>query len=178
MRLPRLVLGPAACALVAGALVASALGACTHDPAAPVGPPEARALRGRWLPPVTALQPQGSMRGALTFGTNGRYVWATTSFGSYPGQAPNFVSGWTQVVGTYEVTGDRIAFRPDSLITWDSFYGNPRPTVTTPYPYGGTFDDCVFEVRGDSLVLHFTTYPADAPVRARATYSRAPDSTG
>jgi hypothetical protein len=169
-------------ALVACALAAGSALACGDAPAAAVTAvtadrAAAASLHGHWLPPAMALQPQGSTRGALTFAPNGRYVSATTSFGVYPGQAPNAVSGWTQVAGRYQVTGDRIAFRPDTLTTWDSVFGNRTPTVTTPYPYGGMFDDCVFELRGDTLVLYFTTYPADAPVRARATYRRGPAGT-
>ena len=174
MRLLRLTRVPVACAVLATALVA-----CSDAPGAPLtaAARSSSALHGHWLPPTGTLQPQGTMRGALTFSPTGRFISTTTSFGSYPGQAPNFVSAWTQTVGSYVVTGDRIAFRPDTLTTWDSFFGNRPPTITTPYPYGGVFDDCVFEVQGDTLVLYFTTYPADAPVRTRATYRRGAAGT-
>jgi hypothetical protein len=178
MRPSRHLLLRAACALVACAVVACAATGCSEAPSAPTLSAAARSLQGRWLEPAGTLQPRGSTRGVLTFGPDGRFISARTSFGTYEGQAPNFVSGWSQTTGTYEVVGSRITFRPDSLITWDSFSGTRTPTVQTPYPYGGVFDDCVFELQGDVLVLNFTVYPADAPVRARAAYTRAPGSTG
>jgi hypothetical protein len=152
MRPSRHLLLRAACALVACAATG-----CSEAPSAPTLSAAARSLQGRWLEPAGTLQPRGSTRGVLTLEPNGRFISATS---------------------TYEVVGNRITFRPDSLITWDSFFGTRTPTVQTPYPYGGVFDDCVFELQGDVLVLNFTVYPADAPVRARAAYTRAPGSTG
>jgi hypothetical protein len=168
----------------AGAVLALSLpvvGACSDAPSAggttPTISAAARSLQGRWLEPVGTLQPRGSTRGVLTFEANGRFIQSRTSFGVYEGQAPNLVSWWSHTTGRYAVVGNRITFRPDSLITWDSFSGTRTPTVQTPYPYGGVLDDCVFEFQGDVLVLDYTTYPADAPVRAQVAYFRAPDST-
>jgi hypothetical protein len=39
---------------------------------------------------------------------------------------------------------------------------------------GSPFDDCTFEVDGNRLVLHYMSYPADAPVPTVMTLVRVP----
>ena len=161
MRLPRLAAAPIVCVLAA----------CADAPSEPAAP---RTLHARWVAPEFALQPQGTLRQSLTLTPDGQFRLDIDSYGVYPTDSPNTRSAWTRTVGTYTVRGDSLVFRPSTLVTWDSFYKTPLPTVLSPYPYGGVFDGCRFEVRGDALVLHFLTYPLDAPVPTTATFRRQP----
>jgi hypothetical protein len=91
----------------------------------------------------------------------------------YPGQRASDLSAYSRTVGTFAVAGDRLSFDPDSLVSWDRFYGAASPeTVQSPYPYGGLYDDARFRLAPWVLTLDYTTYPADAPVPTRRTFRR------
>jgi hypothetical protein len=64
--------------------------------------------------------------------------------------------------GTFEVKGSRIEFHPKRFVSKDGT-GSPA-IVEEPSRYRSIFDNCRFEFDGSALVLHYTTYPGDAPV--------------
>lgn len=176
--LPRLARPVSFRRLVRGALAASVLVAagtgCAGDDTVLVGdmavPSE---LLGRWETPAEAQQPTGSHTNALTFGRDGRFVAEWRAAGVYPGQPAAEPSAYSRSYGTYQVEGARLGMRVDSTVTWDRFYGaDAKETVTRPQPYGRMYDDARFQVDGDTLVLDYTTYPADAPVATRQTFRR------
>ena len=174
MRILRHPPDPAARALAACVVAACVVAACAACSEAPSAPAAGSSLHATWEAPVMMLQPQGTLRATLSLAPDGRFSWRTVSYGVYAGEPATRTSAWTRSDGTYAVSGDSLVFRVDSLTTWDSFYGEPEPSVLRPYPYGGLFDDCRFTVQGDVLVLRFTTYPLDAPVPAVAVYGRRP----
>jgi len=59
------------------------------------------------------------------------------------------------------------------LVVWDRFYGADSPqSVHEPYPYGDApFDGARFEIQADRLILHYLTYPADAPIPTTKDYA-------
>lgn len=156
-------------AFVAAVLSFVACGGGTTEPAVS-GP-----LVGGWDADVEALHPAGTMQNTLLFLSNGRFVATVRSFGVYAGQAAGDVSSVIRTTGSYRASSDgALSFAPDSLVTYDRFYGpNARASVQTPYPYPpGPFAGAHFEVTDRQLTIHYTTYPADAPVPATAVYRR------
>lgn len=130
-------------------------------------------IAGRWVTPSEGLRPAGLYGRQLTFTNDGRFVSEVRSYGVYPKQRPEDLSSYTRIIGTFAVAGDQLSFEPESLITWDSFYGADSPEmVQTPYPYGSLYDDARFRIDGETLTLDFTTYPADAPEPTRQVFQR------
>ncbi|MGH7588696.1 MAG: hypothetical protein ACRELU_08900 [Gemmatimonadota bacterium] len=143
--------------------------------------PEPAALLGRWLDGPhpshhsrgTQVFEYGHYEFGLEFLEGGSFVFEARSFGGTPerGTPEDELTSWSRISGTFVVTDDRIRFEPDSLVTWDSFYDPPLTTVESPY--GGTiYDETTWTVIGDVLVLHYLTYPADAPVETTAFFRR------
>lgn len=130
-------------------------------------------LVGTWVSASGALQPQGWHRRHLLFTTAGRFAAEVRSYGVYPGQPADQLSSFTRIEGTVRQDGNRLLFNPERNIWWDRFYGEDSPVhVQQPYPYGGVFDDAVYEVAGNRLTIRHTVYPADAPEPATAVYMR------
>ena len=135
--------------------------------------PEPTDLAGRWISAPADLAPQGWHQYHLTFTNAGRFSHEVRTYGLYTGQAPSTLTAFSRVEGRFRHDGDRLVTEPERLVWWDSFYGeNSRVRVEEPYPWGGLFDDARFVVDGDRLTIHFTTYPADAPVPTIAEYVR------
>jgi hypothetical protein len=148
--------------------LAAVLG-CAGPTDPPVGP-----LVGRWISATEALRPAGSHQYSLEFGAGGRFTAEVRSYGLYPGQAPADLSAYSRMVGGYRTAGGRLTFAPDTLVEWDRFYGaQTAPTVRTPYPYGGPYDDARYAVTGGVLTLRYLSYPADAPVETARQFRRA-----
>src|SRR5262245_31377280 len=80
---------------------------------------------------------------------------------------------YTRTEGAYRLEGwNRIVFEPKRLISWERSYESTSVRITEPYPYGSMFDDASYYLNGERLTLHYTTYPADAPVETTRTYVR------
>lgn len=135
--------------------------------------PGADELVGSWTTARESLHPAGSLEHRLDLGRDLRFVAEFRSYGVYPGQGPDQLSAYSRTSGSYRVGGNRLVLRPDTLVTFDSFYGRAEPTRTTPYPYTGLYDHATFEVSGDQLTLTYLSYPADAPVTTRQRLRRA-----
>jgi hypothetical protein len=133
-----------------------------------------RDLVGPWATAPQDLQPNGWYQSHITFGADGSYLFDGRSYGVYPGQPRDELSGYTRFQGVYSVRGDSVFRELRREITWDRFYGANSPERVTnlagnPYYRSGAR----FEVRGPVLVLHFLTYPADAPVETTMILQRA-----
>jgi hypothetical protein len=130
-------------------------------------------LDGTWVAAVENASPSGWYRRSLTFEANGSFTSEFRSYGIYPGQPRDQLSGYQRTEGTYRAEGDRLVFQPARLVWWDRFYGVDSPEqVSEPYPYGTIFDDARYERQGPQLTLHFTIYPADAPEPAVLVFTR------
>jgi hypothetical protein len=139
-------------------------GAC--DSATAPGP---RTLLGHWTT-STPGSPRGTYQTRLTFGTNGRFEADFRAYGVYDREAASELSAFSRYVGSYAVRDDSLALRPDSMFVWDRFYGTASPTTVYTTNVGTIFDFARFDVRGDSLVIDYLSYPADAPVATRQTF--------
>ena len=130
-------------------------------------------LVGRWIGPRNDLSPAGWHQSTLTFTIDGRFASENRMHGIYEGQSRDALSAMSRTEGTYRVAGDRLIFEAKRLIWWDRFYGaQSAEHVEEPYPWGSIFDDARYSVRDDRLTIHFTVYPADAPVPALGEYTR------
>lgn len=130
---------------------------------------------GQWTAAREEASPTGSYSRQLTFSNDGHFVLEFRSYGVYQGQQADDLSSYSRTAGTFTVAGDRLSFDPESLTTWDAFYGASSPeTVRTPYPYASFYDDARYRVEGNTLTLDYTSYPADAPEVTRQLFQRAP----
>lgn len=68
--------------------------------------------------------------------------------------------------------GDSVFLRSTVVRTWDRDFNGGAVIVTpvTGSPYGEA--GARFEIRNDSLVLHYLSYPADAPVETLEALAR------
>lgn len=84
------------------------------------------------------------------------------------------------VLVAYSTSEGKYAIRNDSIFMgtvvnrdWArDFYGGK--VIVTPVTTTGQYADhgARYEVSSETLVLHFLTYPADAPIETMASYSR------
>ena len=76
--------------------------------------------------------------------------------------------------GTFSVRGDSVFMRATTVRNWDRDFNGGAVTITPvttgvgPFGYGGAR----YEARRDSLILHFISYPADAPVETSEAFAR------
>lgn len=117
-------------------------------------------LEGNWLSAVERHSPYGWYRRSLTFEATGSFIYEYRSYGIHQGQPRDQLSSYMRIEGTYRAERNRLIFQ----------VREPRPYGTPP---GTIFDDARYEVRGPQLLLHFTSYPADAPVRGTFVFTRA-----
>jgi hypothetical protein len=137
--------------------------------------PKQTSLDGTWVAAVESASPSGWYQRTLTFDPNGSFVAGFRIYGIYSWQPSNELSGYQRIEGSYDVDGDRLVFHAARLVWWDRYYGAQSPEqVSEPYPYGTIFDDAHYQLQGDELTLHFTTYPADAPEPTVLVFTRVP----
>ena len=80
---------------------------------------------------------------------------------------------YVTTTGTYSVRGDSLFAHASVAQTWDRDFNGGFVTITLVRgggPYGEA--GARFEIRNDSLSLHYLSYPADAPVETVETLSR------
>jgi hypothetical protein len=133
--------------------------------------PPGSALVGGWMAPREALRPSGSMTRNLGFSENGTFVYTVNSYGVYGGNTPGQLSAYTNITGTYQVDGNRVALTATRIATWDSFYGAGSPERVEMVSRS-IFDQARFTILGGLLTLDYITYPADAPVPTRLFFTR------
>lgn len=135
--------------------------------------PTSSDLVGRWATAPQDLQPNGWYQSHITFGADGSYLFDGRMYGVYSGQRDE-LSAYTRFEGVYSVRGDSVFRELRRQVTWDRFYGANSPEWVTdltgiPYSHSGAR----YELRGPVLVLHYLTYPADAPVETTMMLQRA-----
>ncbi|HEX8529107.1 MAG TPA: hypothetical protein VF646_03760 [Cytophagales bacterium] len=142
------------------------LGACKREEEIRPG------LTGTWLNTTYYINGEGITRKGerkLEFGPGNTFVLRTSLYGTYPGQAADEESSWTEYRGTVTISDSTLVFAPQTERWWDSFYGDMTPKtleVTTQR----IFDDCRYMLNGRELDLYFTTYPLDYPEATEETF--------
>ena len=131
-------------------------------------------LVGRWQR-SEAVQPAGRFQHTLTFTRDGGVVVEVRNFGLYPTQVAADLSAFTREEGTFRVRGDTVVLAVTRRTWWDRFYGATSPEhVERVAAAVDGMPPTRFVVRGDSLTLRYTSYPADAPVPTEMSYARVP----
>jgi hypothetical protein len=127
-------------------------------------------LTGMWRSAPENLQPAGRYEVLLSFNSFGGFEQQVRNYGIYPGQNLDQLSAYTKAKGTYRTEGNRLIIDLDRQAWWDpTFYG---PDEQEAGYEGSVYDDGRFTVDGDHLVLHYTSYPLDAPVPSSAEFTR------
>ena len=159
--------------LIAGLAPLLAGMGCGESASGPATTMAATELVGRWVGARNDLSPDGWHQSSLTLTIDGRFASENRMYGLYEGQRRDDLSARSRTEGTFRVAGDRLIFDAKRLVWWDRFHGaRSAEQVEEPYPWGTIFDDARYSVRGDRLTIHFTVYPADAPVPAVGEYTR------
>jgi hypothetical protein len=150
-------------------IAAACAGVACSDAVAPAP----SALAGQWSTAPEALSPSGWQQHHLAFTPDGRFTAEVRSYGLRGARTPDELSIYERTTGTFRAEGARLAFAPDSLVTWDRFYGDASPArVDTPYPYDELYEDARYAVDRDRLTLRYTSHPLDAPVETTRRYRR------
>ena len=144
------------------ALVACLLAACATDPN--------EGLVGSWRSAPEDLQPSGWYEIRLSFSNFGAFEQEARNYGIYQGQQPDQLSAYNRLTGRYRVDGAGLTFHANREAFWDpTFYGPEEQEIEQNMTL---YDEGRFVLDGDHLVIHFTSYPADAPVPAVAKFTR------
>jgi hypothetical protein len=107
----------------------------------------------------------------LALNTDGSFTRDWRTYTASPARAQ---TAYVTTQGSFTVRGDSLFMRATTVRSWDRDFNGGVETVTAvadggPYGSGGAR----FEVRKDSLVLHYISYPADAPVETSEALARA-----
>jgi len=130
-------------------------------------------LVGSWREETIRLSPTGTLERTFSFGSSGEFTWGGQSFGVYTGQPANQLSAYFRIEGSYRVDSGKLILSPRRSVTWDRFYGASSPErVEEVSGNSGYFDNAMYSVRRGVLTLHYTSYPADAPVATTMVLSR------
>jgi len=88
--------------------------------------------------------------------------------------APGELLGYVRTEGTCTVRNDSLFRRATVTRSWDrNFYGGA--VIVTPVTEGGVLGDAGgarYEILGETLVLHYLSYPADAAVETSQQFQR------
>src|SRR3954463_9168321 len=144
-------------------LLAFGLGGC-RDSTAPAPTLTNTSIFGLWS--LRSRNNDGSTyQTMLSYSPDLTFVRSWHSYGAGSAGSLGPVTAYVTTSGTYTVRGDSIFMQATVVRSWDRDFNGGAVIVTpvsgvSPYGFGGAR----VEVRNDSLVLHFLTYPADAPV--------------
>ncbi len=143
--------------------------ACTLASCRESTSPDLASLVGEWAAASEVSRFDGSsyevslsLREDHTYVRNWRYYDASTSLRAY-----------VTTEGTFSLRADSIFMRPVTDRSWDRDFNGGAVTVT-PVSSSGVYGQsgARFEVSSETLVLHFLTYPADAPVETSESLAR------
>ncbi|MBA3891272.1 MAG: hypothetical protein H0X64_12160 [Gemmatimonadaceae bacterium] len=138
-----------------GLLLAVASGCGT-----PTEPRSAERLVGSWRDLSEASGHAGPSEVVLTIGSDRSFTWDMRVYGAHPGQDPSAVSGYMTIFGTYTTNGNSLRFTGERRVGWDRALG---PDVVEEAYEQDMYENATFQVIRNTLVLRYTTYPADAP---------------
>ena len=116
--------------------------------------------RTTWIDTVSVSQDGGYYVNQLTFNDDETFTAKFSTFGIYPAQSKNELSGWLVYTGNYTVSNDSLYFTANEVTSWDSFFNKDPETVHEPQLI---FENCTFKLNDGLLRLSYTIYPADAP---------------
>ena len=90
---------------------------------------------------------------------------------------PGELIGYSIAEGNVSARNDSLFLQPHVLRTWDRYFNGGRESVSQvdyslPQPGRPDNSGSRYEVRSETLRLHYLSYPADAPVETEATYFR------
>ena len=125
-------------------------------------------IYGVWIDTVTA-QPQGYYIHELVIQPNGSFLSGARMFGIYSGQGDNELSGYFEQYGNYVLSKQNIYFVAKQTVSWDSFTNQPPLTLVKDVVI---FESCTYRIYGETLELTYITYPADAPVITKRSYTK------
>lgn len=95
---------------------------------------------------------------SLKFNASNEFVF---SAGDHEGHATNYY-------GTYQLNGDSLKISIKEKLIQEP----GKPAVKSPSNHL-LYEKAIFKVLGDTLVLNYITYPADAPIATTAKFRRA-----
>jgi hypothetical protein len=150
-------------------LVACAVSGCTESTTAP----ELAPLVGMWQVTPYRNTDGSTYETSLILRTDQTYVRDWRAY--YDGGAgrPGILFAYSTTEGTFTVRGDSIFLRATINRNWDrDFYGGE--VRVTPVSSTGTYGPggARFEILGQTLLLHYLSYPADAPVETTESLLR------
>lgn len=125
-------------------------------------------IYGVWIDTVAA-QPQGYYVHQLVIQPNGSFLSGTRTFGIYSGQGKNELSGYFEQYGNYVLSKQNIYFVAKQSVSWDSFTNQPPLTSVKDVVI---FESCTYRIYRETLELTYITYPADAPVITKRSYTK------
>ena len=125
-------------------------------------------IYGVWIDTVAA-QPQGYYVHQLVLQSNGSFISGTRTFGICSGQGKNELSGYFEQYGNYVLSKQNIYFVAKQTVSWDSFTNQPPLTLVKDVVI---FESCTYRIYGETLELTYITYPADAPVITKRSYTK------
>lgn len=122
-----------------------------------------KSIYGQWNEPAN---PGGYGRG-LYFGGDGTFI---ASFTSYPQPSPaggTTTLSVTALKGTYIIKGDSLLTTVNTMTVAE---GNGSPVITPSSQK--LFAFATIKINNNTLLINYTSYPADAPVPTQITFNR------
>lgn len=149
-------------------LLALGLAAC-RDSTAPARTPGNTSVFGFWM--TETLNSDGTtVQTSLDLGTNMTF---SRSWRMYSARPRSELTAYVITEGNFTARGDSLFARATTVRNWDRDFNGGVVTVT-PVRDGGPYGSpgAHFEIRNDSLVLRYLSYPADAPVETTEALRR------
>jgi hypothetical protein len=123
-------------------------------------------LLGKWQR-SEALQPNGLMRKAYIFETDGTYI-DKIDFFDFNGNSVDELTSWILTTGKFKIKGDSLFLFAEERTSWDKDF-NP---VQQKERLNNNLFQSKIKVTKSTMVLDYLSYPADAPVRTRMSYKK------
>ena len=136
--------------------------------------PSSQALAGRWSTAPELLSPRGEFIRTLEFSTDGKYVRAVTSRGSYSQLPADAIGSFTREYGGYVLAGDTLHLAQDSVRSWDYLGGESFRVGPTVGYIEGPPTPPVVELTSTRLTLRFMVDPGAGYVPVVQEYRRDP----
>ncbi|MEQ8240798.1 MAG: hypothetical protein RIA69_16390 [Cyclobacteriaceae bacterium] len=124
-------------------------------------------LTGKWKNVLT--QNAGRTEILLDFQADSSFVMTLSHYGLQPNTAPDDLNASLEYPGTLTVTEDRIEFNINEYTYTDYYFETGPETFENRTVF---YDNCTYVISGDTLILSYTSYPADAPIAAEQRFLR------
>lgn len=117
-------------------------------------------LTGEWS--FVLPYANGSEQTVLDIASDSSIVIRYALYGIQPDTEPDQLNGTIDYYGDLTVSNNEVEFDIYEYVARDFYFGTGPDTLANQTTF---FDDCIYEITGDTLTLTFTSYPADLPVR-------------